>query len=275
MTIHSAIVAPASDPQFDRRELLHRWLKASPDPTQEQFIVTLLSEGIGTRKAARKPLIETIFIHHNDPEIVRKKLDRLGYSKVAEALDRRPKSHNTRLGNFGEVIASEFLRELRGYEIPVYRLRYNTNDESSPKGDDVLAFEFADKQRRTRDTVIVAEVKVRSEFKSEAVEEAHDTLKNGFRPRPKSFAFVVDLLFREGRDDEANRLLDLSHKFGKRSLARRSCLFLITGNKPRHPFDCLAGKRLAPSLEAVQLTLDDLPQFVNELFEAEVDLHAL
>jgi Cap4 SAVED domain len=265
----------APDLRFDRDQLLHRWLQASPDPVPKRFTITLLSEVAGTRKAASKPLVETLFIHHNDPEIVRKKLARLGYSKVADALDRRPKSHNTRLGNFGEVIASEFLRELRGYEIPVYRLRYNTNDESSPKGDDVLAFEFAGKGRGTRDSVIVAEVKVRSEFQSKAVEDAHDALRKGFRPRPKSFAFVIDILFREGREDDAFRLLDLSHKFGKRSLTKRSCLFLITGNEPQDPFGCLVGRRLAPGLETVQLTLDELPQFVNELFEAEVDINAI
>ena len=173
------------------------------------------------------------------------------------------------------MVASEFLRHLRGYEIPVYRLRYNTNDESSPKGDDVLAFEFADRRSGKKDTVIVAEVKVRTEFKSAAVAEAHESLKDGFRPRPKSFLFVVDVLYREGRDDEAGRLLDLSQKFGKRSLTRRSCLFMVTGNKPGDPFGCLAGKRLAPGLEAVHLTLESLPSFVNDVFDAEVDIDAV
>jgi hypothetical protein len=235
-----------------------------------------LTETAGVRQAIEKPLSETVFIHHTDPEIARKKLARLGYPKLSEALDRRPKSHNTRLGNFGEVVASEFLRQLRGYEIPVYRLRYNTNDESSPKGDDVLAFEFADRTRGVKDTVIVAEVKVRGEFKSEAVKEAHDALRKGFRPRPKSFPFVVEILYREGKETEAEKLLDLSQKFGKRSLVRRSCLFLITEKVPSDPFGALVKvKRLAPSLEAVHLALGQLTGLVNTVFEAEVDVDAL
>jgi hypothetical protein len=44
--------------------------------------------------------------------------------------------------------------------------------------------------------------------------------------------FVVDVLYNEGKVAEAQRLLDLSTKFGKRSLARRSVLFLVTGNTP-------------------------------------------
>jgi hypothetical protein len=226
--------------------------------------------------AIKRALGEAIFIHHHDPETYRKKLAHLGFPATADALDRRPRSPTTRMGNFGEVLASEFLRQVRGHDIPVYRLRYNCNDESSPKGDDVLAFEFADSARGMKDTVIVAEVKVRSSFRGNAVAEAHDALRNGHRPRPKSFMFVVDVLFKEGNDAEAKRLLDLSHKFGKRSLVRRSVLFLVTGNKPREPFDALSTlRRLAPNLEAVHLPLEQLGDLVTSTFEAQIDVHAL
>lgn len=263
-----------SPPPILRDRVIQEWLDAAPDSRQLHFTVTWLREFDGKRRAIVKPLSETVFLHHNDPTIAKKKLARLGYPKLSAEIDRRPKSHNTRLGNFGEVLASEFLRQLRGYDVPVYRLRYNTNDDSSPKGDDVLAFEFADRARGTKDSVIVAEVKVRSDFKSAVVEDAREALRKGFRPRPKSFQFVVDMLFQEGRDDKANRLLDLSRKFGKHRLSRRSCLFLVTGNKPDDPFDGLVGRRLPPRLEAVHLTLGDLTPFINELFDAEVDLDA-
>lgn len=267
---------PTPPQPIDRKDLIHRWLNAAGDPRYTTFPCTVLTETAGIRAAVEKPLSETIFIHHSDPEIARKKLAHLGYPKLSEALDRRPKAHNTRLGNFGEVVASEFLRQLKGYDIPVYRLRYNTNDESSPKGDDVLAFEFADKARGIKDTVIVAEVKVRGEFKSDVVKEAHNALKKGFRPRPKSFAFVVEILYREKRTTEAELLLDLSQKFGKRSLVRKSCLFLITGKEPTDPFSVLTKyKRFAPGLETVYLTLGQLTDLVNTVFEAEVDVSGL
>ena len=268
--------SPSAPLPIDRANLIRRWLSAAEDPRYTAFPCTVLTEAAGVRSAVEKPLSETVFIHHTDPEIARKKLARLGYPKLAEALDRRPRSHNSRMGNFGEVVASEFLRQLRGYEIPVYRLRYNTNDESSPKGDDVLAFEFADRKKGVKDTVIVAEVKVRREFKSEVVKEAHDALRKGFRPRPKSFPFVVEILYREGKDAEAEKLLDLSQKFGKRSLVRKSCLFLITEKVPADPFGTLAKlKRHSPSLETVHLALGQLTGFVNAVFEAEVDVHGL
>ena len=242
------------------KDFVASWLSSATDPKYSTFTCTLLDEISGSRPAVEQAIVEAVFVHHQDPETYRQKIAYLGYPATAAELDRRPKSSKTRMGNFGEVLASEFLRQVRGYDIPVYRLRYNANDESSPKGDDVLAFEFADKSRKVKDSVIVAEVKVRSTFRTDAVEEAHDALcKEGQRPRPKSFSFVVDVLFKEGRIDEAKRLLDLSKKFGGRSLTKRSLLFLVTGNKPAQPFDGLsARKHLAPNLETVHLPLDRL-----------------
>jgi hypothetical protein len=260
----------------NRDNFIPAWLDAAPDHQFTTFFCTLLEEIDGSRAAIAGALGEAVFIHHNDPDTYKQKLAHLGFSATADALDRRPKARKTRLGNFGEILASEFLRQVRGYRIPVYRLRYNCNDESSPKGDDVLAFEFAEKGTRRRDAVIVAEVKVRSTYRSDVVDEAHDALRLGKRPRPKSFAFVVDVLFKEGKGDEAKRLLDLSHKFGRRSLTRRSCLFLITGNRPRGPFDGLAKLQvLAPNLEAVHLTLDRLAEFVASTFEVPIDARRL
>jgi hypothetical protein len=236
----------------------------------------MLSEIGSARPAVESALGNAIFLHHHDPDTYREKLAHLGFRATADALDRRPRAEKTRLANFGEVLASEFLRQTRGYQIPVYRLRYNSNDESSPKGDDVLAFEFADRSKGLKDTVIVAESKVRSAFRSDAVEDAHDSLQKGHRPRPKSFMFVVDVLFKEGKPDEAKRLLDLSHKFGKKSLTKRSVLFLVTGNNPPDPFSGLGTKRrLAPHLEAVHLHLDQLSDIVTSTFEATVDVHTL
>ena len=262
-------------PVANHDNFVAQWLHASANAASATFTCTALTEADPQQRGSiQGALAEAIFIHHNDPETYRKKLEHLGYPATAAAIDRRPHAPKTRMGNFGEVLASEFLRQVRGHRIPVYRLRYNSNDESSPKGDDVLAFEFAERGRPGKDTVIVAEVKVRSTHTITAVEEAHDALRKGHRPRPKSFMFVVDILFREGKDKEAYRLLDLSHKFGRRSLVRKSVLFLITGNQPRDPFAGVKG-RLAPGLEAIHLQLDQLGDLVQTVFEAQINVDTL
>src|SRR5690349_20602995 len=153
------MATPRAPQPVNHDNFVTAWLHSSPGPTNTSFTCTFLSEVSGSRPTVKRALGEALFVHHNDPDTYRQKLAHLGYPVTADAIDRRPKSMKTRLGNFGEVLASELLRQVRGYRIPVYRLRYNCNDESSPKGDDVLAFEFSDKTRGVKDTVIVAEVK--------------------------------------------------------------------------------------------------------------------
>jgi hypothetical protein len=259
-----------------RNQFVQDWLVASASSHYQKFSCTILAEADGVRDKVKQSLCETVFIHHNDPKIFRRKLEHLGYPEAAKALDRRPKPLKTRLANFGEILASEVLRQIKGYSVPVYRLRYNMNDDSSPKGDDVLAFEFDDGARGTRDTVIVAEAKVRKQYQSAVVEEAHEALLSGQRPRAKSFMFVVDVLYREGKVQLAERILDFLNKCGPRRYCKRSCLFLVTGNQPRDAFGCVEqAQRVAPGLEAFQLTIDDLHDLVKDIFEAEVDADGL
>jgi hypothetical protein len=47
------------------------------------FSCTVLTEAAGIRAAVEKSLSETVFIHHTDPEIARKKLARLGLAEVS------------------------------------------------------------------------------------------------------------------------------------------------------------------------------------------------
>jgi hypothetical protein len=125
---------PPTRPRIDRDNFVASWLRSQLEPKYTSFVCTVLTEIAGSRPQVESALTEAVFVHHNDPETFRQKLAHLGFPATAAALDRRPRSVKTRLGNFGEVLASEFLRQIRGYRIPVYRLRYNCNDESSPKG---------------------------------------------------------------------------------------------------------------------------------------------
>jgi hypothetical protein len=136
---------PTPNTPNSHRNFLASWLQAAQDGSYATFTCTVLSEIGGSRAMIERVLSEAVFVNHHDPDIYRQKLAHLGFPATAAAIDRRPRSVKTRLANFGEVLASEFLRQVRGYRVPVYRLRYNANDESSPKGDDVLAFEFVDR----------------------------------------------------------------------------------------------------------------------------------
>lgn len=258
----------------DSGDFIHRWLtQGAASAAYIKFQHVPLAELEGGREDAFGPLAEAIFVHHNDPEEFRANLEALGYAELAQALDKRPRSSNTRKSNFGEILAAEYLRQSEGYQIPVYRLRYNPNPESSMKGDDVLGFKFGEAGGAGRE-IVVAEAKVRGRFASSVVTDACDQLKGGHRPQPKSILFVVSILRKEDRHGEANQVLTFLDKFAPNQPTNQALLFLVTGNRPKDPFGCVQEREeVMDNLMAADLWLPKLDEFVEELFDFEVDTH--
>lgn len=124
------------------------WLTDSSGNKYKKFRHLELVEKSGAREDILEPLTTVIFIHHNSPDAFEKDIKylikELGYSETEAVIevDRRPRDENIRKGNFGEVLASEYLKQKEGYLIPVYRLRYSQHSDASPPGDDVLAFKL-------------------------------------------------------------------------------------------------------------------------------------
>jgi hypothetical protein len=259
--------------QSDTSKFIRTWLaqqRSQHGYTAFQHLP--LSEIDNTRDVILSSLAETIFIHHNDPEELKTNLTKLGYLEAMEELDKRPHSPTTRKANFGEILASEYLSQTQGYQIPVYRLRYNPNPESSMKGDDVLAFKFGDPDGKGKEIVVV-EAKVRSRFATQVVKKAYTQLQAGHRPRPKSIIFIVTILRKEGRNDEADQVLEFLNKFANFQPVQRNLLFLVTGNQPRDPFRYVQEQQnVLRNLQAVNVPLSSLNSLVKELFDYEFDI---
>ncbi|MBC8232238.1 DUF1837 domain-containing protein [bacterium] len=258
----------------DRENFMCIWLETKePNPAYTKFEHKPLAERIEARPVVIKPCAETIFLYHNDPVQFREHIEYLGYQETANAIDNRPKDTNTRRGNFGEVIASEYLRQRKGYYIPVYCLRYSRNPESAMKGDDILAFKLGEDDGSGRE-MLVGEVKVRSQFASCAVEEAYKNLSIGQSGRPKSLQFILRILRDQGKTKEERQIREFLLPFGKPRPRRRYAIFLITGNKPREPFGCIQEKPdVIRNLLVFNLVLKGLGELVDLLFEMEVDVN--
>jgi hypothetical protein len=259
--------------QICRDTFVRIWLtRQDPSPTYTTFRHISLAEVEDLRETVFVPLAETIFIHHNDPEEYRANVVALGYPELAETLDKRPRTSNTRKCNFGEILASEYLRQFEEYQIPIYRLRYNPNPESAMKGDDVLAFKFGEPDGSGREILII-ESKVRGRFATEAVEEAYEQLESGHRPRPKSILFVVTMLRKDKRDDEADQVVRLLNKFSPNQPVRRNVIFLVTGNRPRDPFRYIQEREeVIENLIAADVCITNMDSFVNAVFDCEVEV---
>jgi len=263
-----------SEEQVDQDNFIQVWLvREDPSPVYTTFQHVPLAENEDARRIVFVPLARTVFIYHNDPEEYRRNLETLGYSEAAEEIDQRPSDPNTRKGNFGEILASEYLRQCQGYTIPIYRLRYSSNPESSMKGDDVLAFKFGEPDGQSRE-ILVVEAKVRARFASRIVQEAYNQLGNGPRPQPTSLVFVANTLRREGRSDEAGLVLEFLNRFSLQQPTQRHMIFIVTGNKPRTPFRCIQEREtIIDNLIACDVCISDLDNFVNTLFDYEVEVN--
>lgn len=108
------------------------------------------------------------------------------------------------------------------------------------------------------------------------VKEAYEKIDksySGLRPQPKSLLFVIHILRKEKKDDVADELLNLLDRTRGNPFNVRHIIFLITGNKPRDPFNVIESiKKPVRNLTAMNLALNELTEFVNILFEREVNL---
>jgi hypothetical protein len=256
----------------DNIDYLKQWLKhRKTSTTYTGFDYIALAEVDGSRNSIFELLAKRIFIYHQDydayVEDLMEDLSDLGYPETASD-DNRPKDHNTRMGNFGEIVISEYLCSFHDYTIPVFRLRYNANQDSSMKGDDVLAFKFDDDGVSE---VVIVEAKTSQKFQTGVVEQALNQLKT-VPPRPKSINFILQVLHDQGKFKERQqikRAFPQNHK-------KRYVLFLLTGRKPRNPFECIQQDSLKPdNLVAIQMYLDDIVNFMNQLFDYKVTLNGI
>jgi len=149
--------------QITTDNFIIHWVTDSPGNKYKKFRHIELKENNEARNTILEPLSAVVFIHHNDPEEFRQNLLYLGYPEAAKELDRQPSDENIRKGNFGEILASEYLKQKEGYLIPIYRLRYSQHPNASPPGDDVLSFKLG-KRGDSKKEICVTEVRVRNQF---------------------------------------------------------------------------------------------------------------
>ena len=248
-----------------------RWLE-NGDRHQEyrKFRYISLSEREGMRKAVFEFLAQAVITYHNDPTEFSEIVARLGYEQAAQQFDKRPKVDKTRKGNFGEIIACEYLRQVENYELPVYRLRWNPNPDTSMRGQDAITFKFGGPDGTGRE-ICITEAKVMSQYRGDTIQEAHTQLCSEHRPRPSSLPFIYTCLRERGEMEKATAVLDFLDRSLPHPPARHNFLMVITGNRPRDPFRVVEdANEVVSNLTASNLPLNQLTEFINELFEVEI-----
>lgn len=221
--------------------------------------VTLLFERDGGRALVFDSLCEVVKDHFAKTDI----LARMGYERAATYLENKlPTVINTRSGDLGEILATEYVRECTGYDVPINRLRYKDDREMAMRGDDIIGVRRVD----DRVQVLKGEAKSRDQLSVTVVKEACDSLtRHASRPNPSSLAFVASRLREEGRDDEADVIETLMEvTIPERDLEH--LIFTLSGNDPAA---VLAAHAQAPIRRRLTgMHVFDHQHFIKDVYEA-------
>src|SRR5262245_17325220 len=104
------------------------WMKLEwPEPKARELIV--LKERPGGRAAVEAAINECVMDHLAGLEII----SRIGSYKKALAFIRNklPETKKVRSGDFGEILASEYINQLTEFKVPIKRLRWK-DDRNVP-----------------------------------------------------------------------------------------------------------------------------------------------
>jgi len=258
----------AMDYDVNRANFDAFWLEpVDANKNYVKFQYLPVKERKGARESVKPALIEAILDHHFHCKTIKGALERLGFTKAAAYFSTRlPKEEKTRKGNFGEVVASEHLRQRYSYKMPIFKLRFMDNPNMPMRGEDIVAFEIAEDNKIT--AICIGEAKTLDRYNRDHVEKAHKRLVIAYHPYPVTLSLISSILHERGDHDLAEQIDVILETLSLRPFPRHNWLFVITSDQPRDPFGPIEKMdNVVENLRAVNLYLPQLSSFINEIFE--------
>ena len=236
-----------------------------------KFSHTPVRERSGVRGGIKGALREAVVDHHKHIKLVAKLLEKHGFKKASQILSSQlPRSQNTRMGNFGEVVSSEHLRQRYGYAMPVFKLRYADNFLMPMRGEDILCFELNDKSRIL--SICLAEAKTLAAYRASAAVAAHDRLADAFNPFPVCLSLIASVLYDRGDISLADQIEEIIARLPSQAFPRKNWIFMICGDEPNNPFDAIEKKsQVVKNLSCVDVYLPNLQDLVKEIFDSPLN----
>ena len=172
--------------------------------------------------------------HHISPEALQRHMDLIATLKIENLPILRspyPQTSTTQKGNCAEVFLAEYLVSTTDMELPIYRLRYNTNPDQSMKGDDVLLFDLDSDPVR----IIVGESKFRGIPDKQSVIDIVDGLVRSYKAGlPISLMFVAERLFQENKPELGRKVQNCAILFATNKLHIDYVGFLMSNQNAKN-----------------------------------------
>lgn len=233
----------------------------TPKVPERKLPVTVLQEDAKKEAAVVKKICEAV-VNNLMSEAIQKLDTQKRFPVLVNLL---AKSSRARSGDFGEVMATEYVSNLAEYPIFIRRLRFKDIGNLSMRGDDVLAFRA---NNRGNAEALKVESKAKARISKTTLNAAHENLnQHDGRPNPHSLAFIVSRLREENRDGEAEIVDQLLIRAIAISRVRH-LVFATCGNDPTKIL-CEAAKtdKKKIACDYVGLHVVDYPQLVKTIFE--------
>jgi hypothetical protein len=130
----------------------------------------------------------------------------------------------TRIGNFGEIVAAQYLIEFEEYRLPIYKLQYREKKNWASKLTDLCVIKL---RRAKKPLVCYSEVKTHSSKldKNLAIEGHESLIRDDALADPEILRFISKRLYDAGKYNEANLISDM--KLGRVEYDRKHELYLI------------------------------------------------
>lgn len=184
-----------------------------------------------------KHIVPVMQKHHLTPDALKRHQDLIDSMKIANLPKPRspyPQNLITRKGNFVEIFLAEYLDATTETQLPIYRLRYNTNPDQSMKGDDVLLFDLDSDPVR----IVVGESKFRGTPNKQSVIDIVDGLiRSNKAGLPISLMFVADMLFLENKPELGKKVQNCAVLFAVNRLHIDYVGLLMSNHNAKNPIN--------------------------------------
>lgn len=238
------------------------WMDVTtPDDDIDELVI--LTEKAKSRPVVGKALIQCVTDHFAGADII-KKIG--GFPKALDYVrNKLPSYKRTRSGDFGELMATEYIAQCTDYTVPIKRLRWKDDRNTTLRGNDVIAI----KKHGTSWKLLKAESKSRAKLSKDVVGEAVDGLRgHSGRPNPSTLAFISSRLREQDRDDEAE-VFERMQKSSPPAGRIEHLVFTLSGNDPVEYLKHHRGSRNAViRRHLVGCVIDDHQKFIATVFKS-------
>ncbi len=247
--------------------ILGEWLKYTDHPATVSKKHRELEEDSSLRNQAICKIADWIIEHHISEKkinLLERKamlLQKHNFDKYVESSKLLPTTDKTQKGNVAEIILVEYLQQSTGLLPIIHKLRYNPNVDQSMKGDDVLLLN----PNNVVEKIIYGESKYRSEPTKDAIKDAVSNLE-GNKRLPVSIGFVAEILYGQGNESLADKLMDLQVLLKDGNIILHNVGFLMSGKTTSTKVERHLNTT-NPNLVFVSLGLENPIEIVNESFK--------